>query len=67
MTTNPSLLPPGDLPPELRPPTSKETIHDLLVEWMADESGEQEETWQYLRQALEQTRRELSMQPLFRD
>ncbi|MEX0781075.1 MAG: hypothetical protein WD557_00375 [Dehalococcoidia bacterium] len=64
MTAHPTSRPSGDLPPELRPPTSNESIHDLLAEWMADDSGEQEETWRYLKRALEQTRRDLGMQPL---
>ena len=47
------------MPAELRPPLKYVPYSKLVEEWLANDDGEIEETWKYLRHALQETRREL--------
>jgi hypothetical protein len=44
-----------------------EALRALFAEWLADESGYDEETFPQLKAALEETRKSVSAQPLFHD
>lgn len=44
-----------------------DAVMRLLDEWMADESGYDEETWPLLKEALNQERERVGARKLFRD
>ena len=50
---------------QLTPQESAERMRRLFAEWMADETGYDEETWPQLKEALDEDR--LSARPLFAD
>jgi len=48
-------------------PSQKDRAIALLDEWMADDSGYDEETWPELMEALNRERGDISARRLFRD
>ena len=50
---------------QMTPQESAERMRCLFAEWIADESGYDEETWPQLKKALDEDR--LSARPLFAD
>jgi len=50
---------------QMTPQESAERMRRLFAEWIADESGYDEETWPQLKKALDEDR--LSARPLFAD
>ena len=61
---NEAVSPPPEQPPQ---PETVDPVIRLLEEWMADESGYDEETWPLLKDALNRERERVGARKLFPD
>ena len=64
MTAQPSSPQPSEYPAGLRPPLTTKSYFELLAEQGLDDPEEIERSWQILKAAMNETRRELGQPPV---